>query len=262
MPAKTAPRPRAKPDPEDTQRDSRAVVARLENAGRAFHGRAVLRGVTASVQAGEVLAVVGPNGGGKSTLLHLLAGLLSPTSGRVMVDGHPAHRLALEAAGVVGLVTARPGLHPLLTGRENLHHFGGLFGLAPAAIDEKAAPLAQAFALAGSLSSRVGTWSTGMQQKLSLVRALLLSPKLLLLDEPTANLDPPVAEMLHKEVRARADAGLACVLVTHDLAAAEAFADRALLVDGEVKRELAFERRPRPPAGPLLTAWQEAIGAR
>ncbi len=238
----------------------KAVVAELEEASRSFGGREVLRGVSLSVRSGEVLGVVGPNGGGKSTLLLLLAGLLQPTSGRVTIEGRAAHELALKAAGLVGLVTARPGLYPLLTGRENLHHFGGLFGLSPAAVDAKATPLVETLGLA-TLDVSVATWSTGMQQKLSLVRALLLSPKLLLLDEPTANLDPPVAQALYAEVRRRADAGLSCVLVTHDLGAAEAYADRVLLVDGEVKRELTFERRARPAAGPILLAWQEAIGA-
>jgi ABC-2 type transport system ATP-binding protein len=238
------------------------IVASMEGAGRAFGSRTVLSDVTLAVRAGEVLGVVGPNGGGKSTLLLLLAGLLTPTSGKVTVAGHPAHRLALDAAGLVGLVTARPGLYPLLTGRENLRHFGGLFGLPPSDVDAKATPLAQALAIESSLDARVGTWSTGMQQKLSLVRALLLSPKLLLLDEPTANLDPPVSRTLHAEVRRRADEGLACVLVTHDLEAAELFCDRVLLVDGRIERELAFDTRKAPPVGPILAAWRETIGAR
>jgi ABC-2 type transport system ATP-binding protein len=252
----------AAPSTAKTTEKTPTVVARMEGAGRAFGTRTVLADVTLSVHQGEVLGVVGPNGGGKSTLLLLLAGLLQPTTGRVTVDGHAAHQLALEAAGLVGLVTARPGLYPLLTGRENLHHFGGLFGIAPAAVDSKAAPLAEALELTPSIDTRVATWSTGMQQKLSLVRALLLSPKLLLLDEPTANLDPPVARTLYAEIRRRADAGLSCVLVTHDLAAAEAFADRVLLVDGDIKRELTFVRRASPEPGPLLSAWQEAITSR
>lgn len=243
----------------DEVRASATLVARMEAAGRSFGGRAALRDVSVNLREGEVLGVVGPNGGGKSTLLLLLAGLLQPTSGRVTVDGHVAHQLALEAAGLVGLVTARAGLYPLLTGRENLHHFGGLFGLAPSAVQERAGPLIEALGLSGSLETRVATCSTGMQQKLSLVRALLLSPKLLLLDEPTANLNPPVARTLYGGIRRRADAGLSCVLVTHNLAAAESFADRVLLVDGEVKRELTFPRHAAPEPGPLLSAWQRAI---
>lgn len=236
-----------------------AVVV-LEDAGRSFDGRVVLSGLSLRVRAGEMVGVVGPNGGGKSTLLLLMAGLLRPTAGRVTVCGIEAYTLSLTAAGRVGLVTARPGLYPLLTGRENLWHFGGLFGLSPAEVDEKAEPLTRALELAG-LDERVGRMSTGMQQKLSLIRALLLRPKLLLFDEPTANLDPLASSVLYAEVRRRADDGIACVLVTHDLAAAEAVCDRVLIVDGAIKKTVKLSDHRAPPTGPLLAAWQEAIGA-
>lgn len=240
-------------------RDGVDPVVVLEDAARAFGGRVVLSGLNASVSAGEMVGVVGPNGGGKSTLLLLMAGLLRPSAGRVRVCGADAWALSLKASGRVGLVTARPGLYPLLTGRENLHHFGGLFGLSPREVDEKAAPLAEALELR-RLDDRVAQLSTGMQQKLSLVRALLLSPRLLLFDEPTANLDPFAARALHDEVRRRANAGLACVLVTHDLGAAEAICDRVWLVDGAIKKEVAFREHRAPVEGPLLAAWKEALG--
>jgi ABC-2 type transport system ATP-binding protein len=235
-------------------------VVVFENAGRSFGGRVVLSGLNLSVTSGELVGVVGPNGGGKSTLLMMMAGLLHATTGRVTVCGSPAHTLALTTAGCVGLVTARPGLYPLLTGRENLQHFGGLFGLSRDEVDAKAAPLLKTLALTTGVDERVGQLSTGMQQKLSLVRALLLSPKLLLLDEPTANLDPVAARALYAEVRARVDDGLACVLVTHDLPSAEAVCDRVLIVEGKVKRELEFAKHRAPLGGPLLTAWQDVVG--
>lgn len=230
----------------------------LENAGRTFGARPVLAGVTVSIRGGEMVGVVGPNGGGKSTLLLLMAGLLRPTSGRVTVSGIDAFALSLTAAGQVGLVTARPGLYPLLTGRENLHHFGGLFGLDAPEVDARVEPLARSLELS-RLDDRVSQLSTGMQQKLSLIRALLLSPKVLLFDEPTANLDPLAATALYAEVRRRADAGLACVLVTHDLPSAEAVCDRVLVVDGAIKRELAFTEHRAPRTGPLLEAWKQAV---
>ncbi len=207
-----------------------------------------------------MVGVVGPNGGGKSTLLLLMSGLVRPTEGSVKVLGIDAYTLSLKAAGRVGLVTARPGLYPLLTGRENLRYFGGLFGLSPREVDEKAAPLIRTFALSDGVQERVSRLSTGMQQKLSLVRALLLSPKLLLFDEPTANLDPIASLLLYREIRKRADEGLACVLVTHDLPSAESVCDRVLIVDGKIKRELEFKERRAPLTGPLLKAWQETVG--
>lgn len=235
-------------------------VVVVKGAGRSFGGRRVLEAVDFRIGKGEVLGVVGPNGGGKSTLLMLLAGLLRPTEGAVEVCGITAHRLALESAGLVGLVTARPGLYPLLTGRENLRHFGALFGLSAEEVDAKADPLLERLGLGAGVDERVGRCSTGMRQKLSLVRALLLSPRLLLFDEPTANVDPPASGVLYGELRRRADEGLACALVTHDLVAAESICDRALLLDISVKRELTFSERREPVEGPLLRAWREEVG--
>ena len=247
---------------KNKQRDGIASVVVMEDAGRSFGNRVVLSGLNLTVSRGEMVGVVGPNGGGKSTLLLLMSGLLRPTAGNVLVCGIEAYALSLTAAGCVGLVTARPGLYPLLTGRENLRHFGGLFGLSPHQVDEKAEPLARTLELTAGFDERVGQLSTGMQQKLSLIRALLLSPKLLLFDEPTANLDPVASRILYAEVRRRADEGRACVLVTHDLSAAEAVCDRVLIIDRTIKRELRFTDRRAPVTGPLLTAWQEVIGSR
>jgi ABC-type multidrug transport system ATPase subunit len=229
----------------------------MDKVGRSFAGREVLSNVSLTISGGEMVGVVGPNGGGKSTLLLLMTGLLRPTTGRVTVGGVDAFALSLTAAGSVGLVTARPGLYPLLTGRENLHHFGGLFDLSPEQVDAKTEPLARTLELApADLDVRTGQLSTGMQQKLSLIRALLLAPKLLLFDEPTANLDPLASRALYAEVRRRADDGLACVLVTHDLSAAEAVCDRVLLVKGGIQRELKFSEHRAPLTGPTLAAWQ------
>ncbi len=232
----------------------------MAKAGRSFGSKIVLSDINLTVGGGEMMGVVGPNGGGKSTLLLLMAGLLRPSQGTVSVCGIEAAALSRSQAGLVGLVTARPGLYPLLTGRENLRHFGGLFGLTARAVDEKAEPLLRKLALTSGVDERVGRLSTGMQQKLSLIRALLLSPRLLLLDEPTANLDPMASRALYTEVRQRADVGLSCVLVTHDLFAAEAVCDRVLIVDGTVKGELRFTERRGTRNGPVLEAWQKAIG--
>jgi ABC-2 type transport system ATP-binding protein len=237
-------------------------VAVMENAGRSFGDRVILSGLNLKVTEGEMVGIVGPNGGGKSTLLFLMAGILRPTEGRVLVSGIEAHALSLTAAGLVGLVTARPGLYPLLTGRENLRHFGGLFGLSHREVDEKVEPLVQTLDILDGMNERVGRLSTGMRQKLSLTRALMLSPRLLLFDEPTANLDPLVAGALFAEVRRRVDDGLACVLVTHDLPAAESVCDRVLIFDGSIKQELRFTDRREPLSGPLLAAWKKAIGER
>lgn len=240
-----------------------ATVVQLHNASKRFGTREVLAGVSGEVHSGEVVGVVGPNGAGKSTLLLLMAGLLRATSGTVTVCGLPADRVALDSAGLVGLVLAQPGMYPLLTGWENLHYFGGLFGLPREQVVQRAAPLLERFALTSNdLDARLATWSTGMQQKLSLVRALLLDPRLLLFDEPAANLDPLAARVLYQELRQRADDGLACVLVTHDLVAAEAICDRVWIVKHRIVEELRPDHPGHElPAGPLLEAWRRMEGS-
>ena len=229
----------------------------LTGAGRLFGDAAVLHDATLSVPAGAVTGLIGPNGGGKSTLLLLLAGLVTPTSGTVEVDGLPATRVALERRGTVGLITAEAGLYPLLTGRENLWFFGGLYGLSSAEVDARAAPFLAQLELAPHVDRPVGTWSSGMRQKLSLARALLMKPKLLLLDEPTANLDPLAAHAIHAAVRAEADRGTGVVLATHDLVAAEAICDQVAVIDGTVVRVERFDgARALPAPGRLLSIYK------
>ncbi len=231
----------------------------LKSVSRKFGQTTVLKGVDLEVAGGELVALIGPNGGGKSTLLMMMAGLLSPTSGTVTVCGLPAQRLALESAGKVGLVLARPGLYPLLTGWENLNYFGGLFGLDDVAVAKKTAAHLKSVGLTEHMNKRVDGWSTGMQQKLSLVRALLLEPEVLLFDEPAANLDPLAAKTMYQELRSRADAGLACVLVTHDLEAAENFCNRIFLIQGGIKAELKGEGKPDQTSSRLLDAWKKGV---
>ena len=232
-------------------------LLRLDAVSRRYGARDVLHDVTLHAAAGEVLGLIGPNGGGKSTTLLMLAGLVRPTTGTVTVDGLPAHALATSRAGAVGLITADHGLYPLLTGRENLAFFGGLFGLTPSQVADRAGPLVQELELEPHLDNRAGSYSSGMKQKLSLVRARLLEPKALLLDEPTANLDPLSADTIHRVVRREADRGLAVVLVTHDLTSARAVCDRVAVIDGTVRHVHTLEGpRHAPAPSPLLELYR------
>ena len=229
-----------------------SAVIQANGVGRSFGAHEVLRDVNIEVRAGEVLALIGPNGGGKSTLLLLMAGLITPTSGSLTVDGRTASEVALEVFGTVGLITARPGFYPLLTGAENLDFFGGLFGLSKQDVRARTEPIADELGLTGQLDKQVEGYSSGMQQKLALVRALLMNPKVLLLDEPTANLDPVSADTLCSTMRRRADEGLAVCIVTHDLHAVEQVCDRVAVVSGTVRHEQAIEDSQRTRAASSL----------
>jgi len=237
-------------------------IVQARGLGRTFGRAEVLAGVDLDVRAGEVLGLIGPNGGGKSTLLVILAGLVRPTAGTVTVDGVAAHDLALSRTGTVGLITAEPGLYPLLTGEENLAFFGGLFGLSESEVEARAAPLIRELGLDKDVGRPVSAWSSGMKQKLSLVRALLLDPHLLLLDEPTANLDAVAAQTIWIAVRRRAEAGIAVVIATHDLVAAERMCDRVAVVNRGITEIVALQGpRGAPEPGRLLVLLQAQTGA-
>jgi len=212
----------------------------------------VVEGVELVVAPTEVLGLIGPNGGGKSTVLLMLAGLIRPTQGTATYNSRPTHELALSAAGTIGLITAEPGLYPALTIRENLHWFAGLYGHSAGSVDAALPALLEGLDLQPHLDRRAGLLSSGQRQKASLVRALLLGPAVLLFDEPTANLDPLSARAIHLAIRARADAGTAIVLCTHDLYAAEHICDRVAVLDRTLIRTEEFSGPRRVPEPSLL----------
>jgi ABC-type multidrug transport system ATPase subunit len=221
-----------------------------------------LENVNVDVMEGEVLGLLGANGGGKSTLLMLMAGLIRPTSGSVEIDGVPASELALTHTGSVGLITAEAGLYPLLSGWENLHYFGGLYRLSREDVEARTRALLEELELTEEeLGLPSNGYSSGMRQKVSLARALMLNPRLLLLDEPTANLDPLATRTVHRAVRKQAERGVAVVIVTHNLNAAEHLCDRVIIVKQIIRAEQSFEGERAPPdPGPLYRLYEETLG--
>ncbi len=179
------------------------------------------------VAPGATLAVLGPNGAGKSTLLRMLAGLARPTSGELRVAGDGDGRAARRRR--VGLIGHATFLVPALTARENLRFAARLHGLADA--EARAEHWLAELDLEGAADRRSGTFSRGMAQRLSIARALITEPALLLLDEPFTGLDPDAAERLASRL-ADADrrSGATTLLVTHDLARAAQLADQALVL--------------------------------
>jgi ABC-type multidrug transport system ATPase subunit len=238
------------------------VQVEARGVRKRFRGREVLDGVDLEVRAGEVLGLIGPNGGGKSTLLLAMAGLIRPDAGTLLIGGTPAHKVALTSLGTVGLITAVPGLYPLLSGWENLAFFGALYGLPEPVCRSRVHSLAEELDLLAHLDDRVAAYSSGMQQKVSVLRALLMDPPVLLLDEPTANLDPLSAEIIHSTARRHADRGRCVIWVTHDLYAAEQICDRVCLISRHVLHtEVLDGPRAVPARSRLLEQWRAVLGA-
>ncbi len=207
----------------------------LRGLVRHFGERTVLRDVSVQVAAGSTLAVLGRNGAGKSTLLRILATLLRPHGGEVRVFGEALPRRAFAVRGHVGLLAHDPLLYRDLSGRENLGYQARLHGVGAERVEQ----LLDAVGMGPRADEPVRLLSRGMVQRLAVCRAVLHSPRLLLLDEPLANLDPAATDLVAPLI-GRA-AGATRVLTSHDPQAALAEAD---LVLGLVAGRAAFVTGP------------------
>jgi NitT/TauT family transport system ATP-binding protein len=197
------------------------------------HGlAAVLGGVSCTIAAGEHVAIVGRSGAGKSTMLHLIAGLLRPARGQVRIDGVAAEGTVRGAV----LMFQRPALLPWASVRENIllpARFSGDLRRDRYGSDQRVNALLAQIGLSDRADALPAQLSGGQQQRVALARALAAEPRILLLDEPFSALDPETRASLRHDVRRLASArGATLVTVTHDLADAAALADRALVLAG------------------------------
>ena len=202
-----------------------------------FDGVTALNGVSFEVKEGEVFAYLGPNGAGKTTTVNILATLLKPTSGKVLIDGHDVVKDAMEIRRLIGYLPEDFGLYPSLTVYENLDFAAGLYGIGKGERRERIRELLEFFGLwekRGVLASKL---SKGMKQKVGIARAMINDPKLLLLDEPTAGLDPGTAREVLKLILRLKGEGKTIFMTTHLLARAERVCDSMALIDkGKILR--------------------------
>lgn len=186
----------------------------IANELRKAYGRTTaLDGFTLGVAAGEIVGLIGHNGAGKSTFVGIVSGLVAPDAGTVEIDGCPPG----AARQRIGVAPQQLGLYPTATVRDNLRLFGGLAGLRGGALRTAIEETATAVALTDCLDRRVAVLSGGQQRRAQAATALVGSPALLLLDEPTVGADPQTRQALLAVLRRRADAGVAVVYTTHYL---------------------------------------------
>ena len=197
---------------------------------KAFGLMPVLRKLDLSIERGESVALLGPNGSGKSTLLRLLCGLSKPTSGGISVGGWELPREAAAVRAQIGMVSHKPLLYENLNARENLRFFAPLYNLPNPQREQRIDLLLERVGLARRAGDLIRTYSRGMQQRLSIARALLHDPEVLLFDEPYTGLDQAASAMLDEialETRAN---GRTLIMATHELDRAVRLASRVVIL--------------------------------
>ncbi|HWX15791.1 MAG TPA: ABC transporter ATP-binding protein, partial [Chthoniobacterales bacterium] len=203
-----------------------------------FHRQPIVavRDLDLRIQAGEVYGLLGPNGSGKSTTLKIILGLVSPTRGHTEIFGCDSRMV--ESRKAVGFLPENPYFYKYLTGEETLRFFGRLCGLSGARLKKRISELLELVGLTNARDRRLGTYSKGMLQRVGLAQALINEPKLILLDEPTAGVDPAGSSEIRNLIVDLKRSGITVLLSSHLLAQVQEICDRvAILANGVLVRE-------------------------
>jgi len=204
------------------------------------HSIVAVRDLSLRVEPGEVYGLLGPNGSGKSTTLKIILGLVSPSRGRTEIFGRDSR--LVESREAVGFLPENPYFYKYLSGEETLRFFGRLCRLGGARLKNRTDELLELVGLTKARKRRLGTYSKGMLQRIGLAQALIHEPKLLVLDEPTAGVDPAGSRQIRDLIVDLKRRGITVLLSSHLLAQAQEICDRvAILADGALVREGRLE---------------------
>ena len=187
-------------------------------------------GVSLDVAAGEIHGFLGPNGAGKTTTIRIIAGLLQPTAGRVVIGGHDLAAEPEAAKACLGFIPDRPFLYEKLTAGEFLRFHGGLYGIDGDGIAARVSEVLELFELTRWERELVESFSHGMKQRLVMCAAFLHRPRAVVVDEPMVGLDPRGARLIKQVFRAMSRQGVAILMSTHTLEVAEEMCDRISII--------------------------------
>ncbi len=195
-----------------------------------FHDFLAVDEVNLSVDAGQILAILGQNGAGKTTTVRMLTGLLNPTRGWARVAGFDVVKNGHAVRSSVGVLTEQHGLYIRMTALEYLDFFGQVYGLSASTRKSRSDYLLQYFGLSEAARRRIGEYSKGMRQKLALARAMMHDPAVLLLDEPTSAMDPESARLVRDEIARLKSSQRTIVICSHNLTEVESLADQIAII--------------------------------
>jgi ABC-2 type transport system ATP-binding protein len=207
------------------------ATLRARALSKRFSGVAVVRDVNFTVEPGEIVGYLGPNGSGKTTTIRMLAGLIEPSSGRVELDDRDVRDDVIAFRRRLGYIPEEPFLYPFLSGREYLELIGRLRELPDALMQEKITRFLDLFGILGAADQSIASYSKGMRQKVLISAALLHDPELIFFDEPESGLDVTTVLVLRNLVRTLAARGKAILYSSHILEIVERVCSRVIVID-------------------------------
>jgi sodium transport system ATP-binding protein len=186
--------------------------------------------VSFSADKGEIFGLLGPNGAGKTTTIRLIATVLKPTGGTVVVDGHDILADSEAVRKNIGVLTTDIGLYDRFTARENLRYFGELYGMSGQKLEERINELIEVLEMTDFSDRKAGKFSTGMKQKVAIARSIIHDPKVIIFDEPTAGLDVLASQTVVRFMQKAKAMGKLVILSTHEMYDAEKLCDRVGII--------------------------------
>ena len=207
------------------------TLLRIVDLHKRYGQITALDGVSFEVQAGELFGLLGPNGAGKTTLLSIVSCLLEPTAGEAFILGQKVSTRDRELRRSIGIVPQELAVYGELNARENLTFFGSLYGLSGSRLVDRVEHVLAAVGLSDRAADRVERFSGGMKRRLNLGVALIHEPRLLLLDEATAGVDPQSRNHIFEEVRRLAATGVGIVYTSHYIEEVQALCSRVGIID-------------------------------
>ncbi|SMG25905.1 ABC transporter ATP-binding protein [Paenibacillus aquistagni] len=208
--------------------DKRDVVLSVQQLKKRIGRKWIIEDVTFEVRAGEIFGFLGPNGAGKTTTIRMLVDLIKPTSGKITVCGYDVNRDPEQSLRFVGAIVENPEMYSFLTGWENLEQFARMV---PDIDETRIHEVVDIVGMAKRIHDKVKNYSLGMRQRLGIAQALLVRPRLMILDEPTNGLDPLGIKELRTFIRQLADEGMAVFVSSHLLSEIQLMCDRVAIIN-------------------------------
>lgn len=208
------------------------AVIEVKNLTKMFGKFTAVDDISFNVEKGEIFGLLGPNGAGKTTVLRMLSTLAKPTSGTATIGGYDIVKNDNEVRKLIGIVSEKMILYNRLTAKENLWFFGSLFNLPRDILTKRIDELLNLVKLTKFKNAQVGTFSTGMRQRMNVIRALLNTPQVLYLDEPTLGLDPQSSVEIREFIKKlNRENGTTVIVTTHMMVDADLMCDRIAIID-------------------------------